>query len=67
MLGWHAKCSFFVQEALMADSSSSSGIVAIVAIVLLVLIGGFVAYQMGGFGDGHRDGMGRMININVKK
>lgn len=43
--------------------SSSSSIVAIFAIMLMVLIGAFVAWQMGVFGGG---GGKKQLDINVK-
>lgn len=51
----------------MASDSNSSSIVAIFAIVLMVLIGGFVAYKMGAFGDGGGDGKGKIIDVDIKK
>ena len=45
------------------DTGSSSSIVAIFAIVLMVLIGAFVAWQMGLFGGG---GGKKSLDINVK-
>ena len=45
-----------------SESGSNSGIVAIFAIMLLVMIGGFIAWQAGVFGDGERD---RKVDVNI--
>jgi hypothetical protein len=48
------------------ESSSSSSIVAIFAIMLIVLIGAFIAWQVGLFGGGGgRGGGGKKLDINV--
>lgn len=52
-----------------SESGSSTGIVAIFAILLLVMVGAFIAWQAGVFGDGRH---GRMpahhmdVNVNRK-
>lgn len=46
------------------SGSSSSSIVAIFAIMLMVLIGAFIAWQMGVFSGG--DGGKKQLDINVK-
>ncbi|MBA3541204.1 MAG: hypothetical protein H0T79_16455 [Deltaproteobacteria bacterium] len=45
------------------QSSNNSGIVAIFAILVLVMIGGFLAWQMGVFGGG--GGKSNKLDINV--
>ena len=47
----------------MASDSNSSGIVAIFAILMILLVGGFVAWRMGAFGDGDQK---HSIDVNVK-
>jgi hypothetical protein len=49
----------------MADSNSSSSIVAIFAIVLMVLIGGFLAFRGGVFGGGNSGGSEHKLDVHV--
>jgi hypothetical protein len=50
-----------------SESGSSTGIVAIFAIMLLVMVGAFIAWQAGVFGDGeHRSEHKLDVNVNRK-
>ena len=44
-----------------SENGSTSGIVAIFAIMLLAMIGGFIAWQAGVFGDGD----GKKVDVNI--
>ncbi len=44
-----------------SENGSITGVVAIFAIMLLAMIGGFIAWQAGVFGDGER----KKVEINV--
>ena len=46
-----------------SDGGSNSGIVAIFAIMMLVMVGAFIAWQAGVFGDG--DGK-KQLDVNIE-
>jgi hypothetical protein len=50
-----------------SESGSSTAIVALFAILLLAMVGAFIAWQAGVFGDGERSSVHKLdVNVNRK-
>jgi hypothetical protein len=52
-----------------SENGSSTGIVAIFAILILAMIGGFIAWQAGVFGNGnnHHGSSEHKVDVDVNK
>jgi hypothetical protein len=55
------------EDPMASESGSSTAIVALFAIVLLAMVGAFIAWQAGVFGDGEHRSVHKLdVNVNRK-